>query len=380
MHNKTIKYVGFYDSYENSNENRNFAHSAVNKMKYIAKTLNENGYNIELISPSWTVNKKKYKGKKIQINPDTTLKLFPTIPWKGNLGKVMSVIFSFSFLFFYLLFMTKKNEQIIVYHSKWLTLPILMLKKIKKINIILEVEEIYVDIKPSKFWSFFEFRLFKSVEKYIFPTELLNEKLNEEKKPYLIIYGSYQAQKLQDSNLKDKKIHVVYAGTFDPRKGGAYAAVDAAEFLPENYHMHIIGFGSSDEIKLLINKINKVSEKSKSTLSFDGLLQGEEYLAFLQKCHIGLSTQEPYSTYNETSFPSKILSYLGNGLRVVSARIKAIELSEIGSEMYYYEEQTPQAIAKAIVDIDINKPYHSVDLIKKLDRNFSINIKKLLEQ
>ncbi|MEW8992884.1 glycosyltransferase [Clostridium sp.] len=379
MNNKTIKYVGFYDSFANSTENRNSCLSATNKMNYIIKSLNKNGYDVEIISPSWTINNKFYKGKTVQVMPKVRLKLFPTLPWKCKLFKVVSVIFSFLCMFFYLIFNSAKNEQIIVYHSKWLSLPLLLLKKIKnELTIILEVEEIYDDVKHSKFWRGIEYKFFEVADKYIFPTELLNKKLNIENKPYTIIYGTYQVEEEQKLKFEDGKIHVVYAGTFDPRKGGAIA-VAAAEYLPKNYHVHIIGFGSSEDTKLLLDKIEQVSKVSYATLTYDGLLKGKEYIEFLQKCDIGLSTQIPDATYNETSFPSKILSYMANGLRVVSVRIKAIEISSIGNIVYYYDEQSPKAIADAIMKINIYDSYDSVELIKKLDKDFTSNIKKLLE-
>lgn len=377
---RKIKYIGFYDVLSNEIENRNSCLPATDKMDYIIKALNKNGYGIEIISPSWTVNKKKYKGKTIQITPDISLKLFFTLPWTSKIIKGFSVLFSFLCLFTFLLLNVKSDEQIIVYHSRWLSLPILIVKKIKRhMTLILEVEEIYDDVKKSKFWGNMEYKLFEVADKYIFPTELLNEKINIYNKPYTLVHGTYQVQDKRKSRFNDNKIHVVYAGTFDPRKGGALAAVAATEYLPHGYHVHIIGFGSKEEVKNIQDTIEEVSKKTEANITYDGLLKGEEYITFLQKCDIGLSTQMPDAIYNKTSFPSKILSYMANGLRVVTVRIKVVEISDIGDEVYYYEEQTPEAIAEAIMKIDINESYDSRELIKKLDIEFVHNIKKMLE-
>ena len=72
------------------------------------------------------------------------------------------------------------------------------------------------------------------------------------------------------------------------------------------------------------------------------MLSGEDYIRFIQSCDIGLSTQNPDAAFNATSFPSKILSYMANGLRVVSIRIPAIERSAVGNEVMFYNEQTPE--------------------------------------
>ena len=126
--------------------------------------------------------------------------------------------------------------------------------------------------------------------------------------------------------------------------------------------------------------ISEVSKKSVATVTYDGLLSGEEYIRFIQSCDIGLSTQNPDAAFNATSFPSKILSYMSNGLRVVSIRIPAIEGSAIGKYMYYYDKQTPEEIAKAIMAVDLNDDYNGRQVISKLDAEFSYDIAKLMEK
>ena len=111
----------------------------------------------------------------------------------------------------------------------------------------------------------------------------------------------------------------------------------------------------------------------------EAVCQGE-YIKFLQKCDIGLSTQTPNAEYNDTSFPSKVLSYMANGLRVVSIRIKALEKSKISDLLYYYENDSPKEIAKAIKSIDLSQPYNSRNKIQDLDENFIKDIKELLEK
>lgn len=140
----------------------------------------------------------------------------------------------------------------------------------------------------------------------------------------------------------------MYAGTFDPRKGGP-TTTTTTRWLPENYHVHILGFGSENDTKELCALIEETNEASAATVTYDGLLSGEDYIRFLQKCQIGLSTQNPDAAFNDTSFPSKILSYMANGLRVVTVRIPAIEGSAVGDDVIYYEEQTPEKIAQAIL-------------------------------
>ena len=185
---------------------------------------------------------------------------------------------------------------------------------------------------------------------------------------------------VRDSIFNDDLVHVVYAGTFDLRKGGGQAAVTAAEYLNDKYHLHILGFGSEEQILEIKDLIKIVSEKSQCKLSYDGLKIGNDYINFIKSCHIGLSTQNPNATFNETSFPSKILSYMSNGLRVVSIKIPVIENSRVGKYLTYYERQTPEEIANAIMSVNINDDYSARKIIEELDSSFFVQLKKLLRE
>lgn len=376
-----IKYIGFYELLE-SKLKRNSCLSAINKMNYIAKSITRTGKNVKIISPAWYTDKNVLKTleKHTKINENITLIEAPSFATRNKVTMRLKRIYTQIWLFFYLLFNVNKEEEILVYHSLSLIVPLLLAKKIKNFKIILEVEEIYTDvIDYGKKIRKLEFKMIKSAEKYIFPTELLNEKINKKNKPYCIIYGTYKVEDDKNVNFQDDKIHIVYAGTFDPRKGGA-AAAEAAAYLDEKYHIHIIGFGSEDEKIYLQNLIKEVSKNTKCAVTYDGLYKGEEYIKFLQKCDIGLSTQTPNAEYNDTSFPSKVLSYMANGLRVVSIRIKALEKAEISDLLYYYDKDCPKEIASAIKNINLLDKYNSREKIRTLDRKFMQDIKKLMEK
>ena len=150
--------------------------------------------------------------------------------------------------------------------------------------------------------------------------------------------------------------------------------------MPSNYHIHILGFGSNEEVEKIKKIIKETEKKSKAKVTYDGLLKGEEYINFIQNCQIGLSTQNPDAQFNATSFPSKILSYMANGLRVVSIRIRVVEKSDIGNFIYYYDEQTPQNIANAIKNVNFDDNYDSRKLILKLDEQFLKDIKSILDK
>lgn len=375
---KKIFYMAYYNS-TNSSERRNAVLSSVNKMNYICEALENNGYNTEIVSASGATEKKFCKSKKVKLTDKTTLKLFSSLPRLNRIVSVIDRVILKTKLFLYMIKNTNKDSIVMVYHSLGYMSLVKRLKKLKGFKLIIEAEEIYGDVIGDEKTSQKEYDFFKIADGFIFPTELLSEKVNTEKKLEVIIYGTYHIEKELPKLFSDGKIHCVYAGTFDPRKGGAIASAESALFLNENYHIHILGFGNEKEKAETLNTIDSISKKSKAKITYDGLLSGEEYIKFIQSCDIGLSTQNPNGKYNDTSFPSKILSYMANGLRVVSIRIPAIEKSAVGKFMYYYDEQTPENIAKAIKSIDFSEEYDSRKTIGVLDKAFICDLKTMLK-
>lgn len=379
-----MKYFGYYANEENV-KNLNCTPAAIDKMNYIASVIKNICDTVEIISMA-TPRQGKLKSQINIIDKGITLKFFAAKFFSNKVARIVFRYFYFNIkVLFWALKNVKRNEKIVVYHSLGYIWLFKYLKKIKKIRIVLEVEEIYADVLENKKIRRKELSFFKLADQYIFPTQLLDDEINKEEKESVIIHGTYQVEsdekcKLFYENLQsdtDQTIHCVYAGTLDPRKGGAVAAATAAEFLPPDYHIHILGFGSEKDIQEMEELVAKISSNDRAKITYDGVLSGKDYIRFLQSCDIGLSTQDPNAAFNGTSFPSKILSYMASGLRVVSIRIPVIETSAVGNMVFYYDEQTPEEIAKAIMSIDLNDNYDSRVYIKQLSDQFEKDMKKL---
>lgn len=371
-----ILYIAYYGNTK-CHEKRNYVLAATNKIDYISNTIHK--YNdIQIISASSSIG--RYSSSyKILTDNLVPVYILSSLGTGCRIKRVLDRMLVRIQLLVKLLFRITKNDTVIVYHSLGYVRTIRFAKKLRQFRLIMEVEELYGDVIGSQKVLNREEKYFRCADGFIFPTELLNHRLNPTKKPYAIIHGTYQVEPDRNCKFNDGRIHVVYAGTFDPRKGGASAAA-AAEYLDERYHIHIIGFGSESDTQNLCNEIDRVSQKTKCIVTYDGLKSGEEYIRFLQSCDIGLCTQNPNAMFNETSFPSKVLSYLTNGLQVVSIRIRSLETSTVNCLLTYYNENTPQDIAKAITRVKTNDEYNSRHKIIQLDETFCEDIRKILDE
>ncbi len=270
-----------------------------------------------------------------------------------------------------LLTQVNDGDTLMVYHSLSVMSAVKKLLKHRSVTLVLQVCEIYADVAENDRIKKHELDYFQLADRYVFQSEMLNRLVNTRNLPYTVLHGTYRTVPDRTAahplvSTTQDKIHCVYAGTLDPRKGGGLA-VEAAQYLPSHYHIHILGFGNDEQIKQMNDLVADVSARSQCTVSYDGCLSGEEYLDFLGSCQIGLSTQQPDAAFNATSFPSKILAYMASGLRVVTVRIPAIETSQVGEHLFYYDENIPEGVANAIKAIDLTDDYDGKRIVRQLD-------------
>lgn len=379
---KEIKYIGFYQNPLGSSK-RTHALSAVNKMDYIATTLNESGFYVHIVTPSWMEDEienpffEKTKTERLLIWKTIT----SVFSWKTKtkIGLYFKIVLSLLWLFIFLIKNVKRNEKILVYHSPWLALPIILAKKIKKIHIILEVEEIYDKVWQIKnILSKWECKIINKSSSYLIVSELLGEYLPNN--PKLIIYGNYQVVDAISKSKVQEKIRIVYAGSIDDTKGGANNIIECAKFLSTKYSVHIIGYGKEKNISLIKNKIISINNDGLGALCFyHGIKRGKEYSDFLINCDVGVNSQLN-GVYMQTAFPSKILSYLSHNLCVVSTPIISVKNSRLAPYINFTCDDSPQSIAEAIKNIDVNSLNDPRIKIKELHTEFVEGLKDLINR
>ncbi len=145
-------------------------------------------------------------------------------------------------------------------------------------------------------------------------------------------------------------MNVVYAGSIDNTKGGAFTAIECSRFLPQNFKIHICGFGNPVDVLKLEQEIRFVNkELSREACVFHGVLPDNEFSVFLHSCQIAINPQKDGENMT-TIFPSKIIKYLSHNLRVVSTRIKSIDKSAIAPLITFSENELPNQLLKQFCD------------------------------
>lgn len=358
---------------ENScGDNRMFSPAGLTKAKYVCGVLKDlyGAVHVHSFSAGKPGVKGWLKGFKENVN-DLEISHCATFRSENKLGRMVERWMNRAQLLYTLLFKIKREDVTIVYHERCFAPVIRLARKMARRKIIYQIEEVYTQVAnyPKKMIDN-EIRAFQHADAYILINDLIADYCQlPQDKPRVVLYGPYKVVETSGEKFPDGKIHVVYAGTLASQKGGAAAAA-AAAFLPANYHVHILGFGSAEEVDGIKKLIAEVNENTQATVTYDGVMLGEEYENFLSRCHIGLSTQTPVGDYNFTSFPSKVLVYLCHGLTVVSVSLPALTASSISPLITYCDSPTPESIAQAIISLQPIPSQEIAQQIISMDQAF----------
>ena len=226
------------------------------------------------------------------------------------------------------------------------------LLKLKKARFILEVEEIYA-CSADGIQNYYQKEI-KNILKFkyfIFVNDFLPQHLNVESDKYIVVYGSYRVAIKEVAPFEDDKIHVLYAGAIETLNKGAFTAIEVANYLPDNYKMHILGKGLDCDVQAANNRIQEINNRlGVDKVRYEGFYSGEALDNFMCKCQIGIGTYKIKDNYSNFNFPSKLLSYMCHNLKVVTGRSTCYERAEIAKDWFLYDTDEYATIARAIVE------------------------------
>ena len=243
----------------------------------------------------------------------------------------------------YLIENVDKDDKVIIYHSLSFTKYYKKLQKtIPSQNLILLFAELYSDVGNVRFSKEKEVQFVRVFDKLIAMSNGLIKSISGDgyHPNHCFLYGIYNAYQHVDS-FNPGIIHLVYAGTASPIKGGLSRSLAAMKHLPNNYKLHVFCDSDLD---------TQATIKETPNTIYEGFVNEEELIRKLCTYDIGLASQNPNLPFNESSFPSKIVTYLGCGLNVVSSMSSSVIDSPLNEFVTFYEEdESGENMAKSII-------------------------------
>ena len=371
-----IFYIGHYVDPNNPLKYK-IAMSGVAKMEYIIYALKRAGFYINVYSLApyiegeyyWTSNCSSLIDENEKIN-------YPFCFRESSfIFKVINRIIIYSQFLFFCLFKIKKSDKILVYHSWQYRYIINILRMLGK-KFYFEIEEIY-----NAAWNKNNDLISKEIlflqksSGYIFINDIIADKCGFEKNIGIVCYGDYRIKK-KNNILRDKTIRLIYAGFIGDKSEDVYLALEVMQYLPIYYELGIIGYGSTQHINDLENRIEELNILLKrNAIHYDGCLYGKAYEEYVSGFNIGLCPRRLSNDLSDYTFPSKVLSYLGLGIIPVCARLSCLEKSKIANDIYFFKSLEPSEMAKVIINIRLPKVISRN--IDSLDHKFISELKSL---
>lgn len=255
-----------------------------------------------------------------------------------------------------LLKISRLNDKIIFYHSPIYFIPCMVFIALGY-RVILQVNEVFYrteNYSRRKVHVYLETLLLRKIKEVIVSTEKLKNFLpsnvniiTEISGPLLKLEETRQGKKQRDCAKS-----LVYAGIIDTAKNrGAFMSAEVMTFLPKNYCLDIYGFGNSHDI---IELKSFIANHGLQNVSICEQLNPKELNCILRKYDFGLAIQNIDNQFSFSSFPSKIITYLGAGLEVICMNVDIINEWRFVKYVRYEHDNTAESIAKYIERLSFN--------------------------
>lgn len=181
-------------------------------------------------------------------------------------------------------------------------------------------------------------------DKYIFLTEAMNDAVNNQKKPWMLmeclVDGACITKKLVEKH--EGCPAILYAGKLH-KQFGLDILAEATTKVKTDCMFHIYGDGNyREELEKRANIQNN--------LRMHGIVPVDEVVKEEMKSTLLVNPRTSYGEFTRYSFPSKTAEYMLSGVPVVMFKLPGIP-KEYDEYLYYAEEETAESLARKIDEI-----------------------------
>ena len=159
-------------------------------------------------------------------------------------------------------------------------------------------------------------KLQKSYDLYILFSKQMNNIVNPNNKPFLVMEGIYNPEGL---NLKkvEKKHAITYAGKLNKEMGIKKILEIFKTIKDEKLELWLLGNGDMvDEIIENTKKDNRIK--------YLGFKERNEVFKYLKSSKLLINLRNPNDEYTKYSFPSKTFEYMVSGTPIISTKLEGI--------------------------------------------------------
>lgn len=180
---------------------------------------------------------------------------------------------------------------------------------------------------------------------YIFLSKYMNEKINKQDKPHIIIDGLVNEKDILKKNKvkKEKDFVFMYAGGLNVSYGIEKLVKAFIMSNIENSQLWIFGSGDYE------NKLLEIAKKNKN-IKFMGEMQHNEVIEYEKKATILVNPRPTNEEYVKYSFPSKTLEYMLSGTPLLSTNLPTIS-NEYKEYMLIFKNESIEEMSKELCEV-----------------------------
>ncbi|MBQ4242436.1 MAG: glycosyltransferase [Lachnospiraceae bacterium] len=187
----------------------------------------------------------------------------------------------------------------------------------------------------------------ESASRYVFLTEQMNDRINDEGRPCAVVEGMADARSAQGTEDRVSRETapriLLYTGNLN-RKYGVGKLVEAyikAE-IPDT-QLHIAGAGDMAE------DIRKLAGEHENVV-YCGLVDPDEAERMQKEAYLLINPRPSEAEYTRYSFPSKTIEYMASGTPVLMTDLPGVP-EEYKEYVYLIKDESTEGIAKALKDV-----------------------------
>lgn len=315
--------------------------------------------------------KKLYFRGEDEVHNNVRYKYMPLV----NLGP-LNLLWTFAFSFFYsLYFSVKAKESVIIVDVLNISIGLgatlaYKIRRMKSIGIVTDLPK-YIGGKVTR--KMIE-KVINNCTMYVLLTQLMNDIINKNEKPYVVIEGISDIKlKSYSNNLKDKyqKKIIIYAGSFDKRYG-ILKLIDAFKLIhDEDIELWI--FGQGDAEQEIITEIQKDKR-----IFFGGMRLNKEIIEIETKATLLINPRPSSEELTKYSFPSKTMEYMSTGTPVLTTKLEGIP-KEYHEYIYLFDDESIENMSNKIKKL-LSKPKIELHQLGLKAKEYVINEKNNIVQ
>ncbi|WP_270238160.1 glycosyltransferase [Clostridium perfringens] len=178
-------------------------------------------------------------------------------------------------------------------------------------------------------------------DEYITLTESINEVVNRQKKPYIVIEGVADSKDTKISKVHEN--YIMYAGGIYEKYGVKTLVEAFIRLNRKDVSLYIFGDGP------YVNELKK-KQKKHSNIKYMGCVTSDIVVEYEKRALLLVNPRPINEEFAKYSFPSKTMEYMLSGTAVVSTRLLGIP-DEYFNYIFAFDGDDIESVQKTLSDI-----------------------------